>query len=412
MRRYWLVALFALSCVPTPTKVVPSGPRYFSSLAYDQAAARHQKIGEEKFKRRDLSYVLSLLSYGITSFYGLNLEEARKAFWAAYKVDAGERPEAAKLYDWLVVDSRTVYKLKKRERELVHLYLGLCYLLQDDLEDALVEFKKLRQFDQGASKLPIVNFYMGLIYEKQGKFDDALIEFRPLEEMLGVTGLVRSVELLRDSGLVPAPDSVELVVQVDHQTAGSVGKTEVYVDNRGPVVTLPEVSDSFAVRLSAAEASRKAAQEAAAKAARTGLRILGGLLLEQAMPGIGDDIADGIADIALGKEEENRDLRAWGYAPLNFAFARLRIPAASQTVRLVFYNRAGDMIGYCDYSLTGDSSLCPLAAGGSCGQSRGDFAASDSVPNDVGRRDKKLRAKYAVGAYFIIAGLAEEFYVY
>ncbi len=373
-----LGALFFITCVPVaPTVPSAPTPRYFSNLSYENAIERYRKVVEEKFQKQDLSYILSLLSYGITNFYGGKQADAKRAFLAAYKVDAGERPEAAKLYDWLVVDSRTVYKLKKRERELVHLYLGLCYLFENNLEEALVEFKKLRQFDQDASTLPIVNFYTGLLYEKMEKFDDALIEFRQLET-LGIKGLVRNVELMRDSGYILAGDSIELVVQVEHQTVGSIGRTEVYADSSLLVTVLPEVSDSFAVRLSRAEANRKAAQEAGAKAARIGLRVLSAVLLEKALPGIGEELADNIADITLGKEEENRDIRAWGYAPLNFAFARMRIPKSTSKARLVFYNRAGSMLGYCDYPLRGENS----------------------------------RAAYAAGMFFIVAGLAEEFYVY
>ncbi|MGQ9708433.1 MAG: tetratricopeptide repeat protein [bacterium] len=383
MRRSWLKAalsgtfLLFFSCISAPTAVAPPKPRYFSNLNYDGTAARYRQISEEKFKRKDHSYVLSLLSYGITSLYGLNLGEARRAFWAAYKVDAGERPEAAKLYDWLVVDSRAVYKLKKRERELVHFYLGLCYLFENNLEEALVEFKKLRQFDQEASKLPIVNFYTGLVYEKLEKFDDALIEYRHLET-LGMKELIRNVERLRDSGYLASEDSVELVVQVDHQTVGSVGRTEVYVDSFQLVKHLPEVCDSFAVRLSPAEANRKAAQEASAKLARYGLRLLSAAVLGKTLPGYGEELAEDIADITLGKEEENRDRRAWGYAPLNFSFARLRIPGSTRVVRLVFFNRAGEMLGYCDYPLYGENA----------------------------------RAVNAAGMFFIVVGLAEEFYLY
>lgn len=352
-------------------------PRYFKDLSYDSAMVRYHRLVEKKFLGRDLSYILSLLSYGLVSFYGGKVADAKRAFLAAYRVDAGERPEAAKLYDWLVVDSRTVYKLKKRERELVHFYLGLCYLFENNLEEALVEFKKLRQFDQEVSKLPIVNFYTGLVYEKMGKFDDALIEFRQLET-LGMRELARNVELLRDSGLASFPDSVELVVQVEHQTVNSIGRAEVYANGADLITVLPEVGDGFAVRLSAAEANRKAAQEVSAKAARLGLRFLAAAILEKALPGHGEKLADDIADITLGKEEENRDRRAWGYAPLNFSFARLRLPKTTRVVRLVFFDQAGERLGHCDYPLYGEDT----------------------------------RAINVAGMFFIVAGLAEEFYVY
>lgn len=391
MMRRFRVLLLAVSglvvCSP-PAAVRPEPqPRYFTDLVYAPAVARYRKTVEEKFRARDLSYILSLLSYGITSLYDLQLDQARKAFFAAYKVDAGDRPEAAKIYDWLVVDSRTVYRLRKRERELVHLYLGLCYLFDNNPQEALVEFKKLRQYDQDASRLPIVNFYSGLIYEKLGKPDDARIEYQGLAQMADTGTVIFNLAQGLLAGLAghEAPDSgqVELVVQVDHQTAGAIGRTEVWLESLGVIATLPERMDSFPVRLSGAEAARKAAQEAGAKAARLALRVVGGLLLERALPGYGEELAEDIADITLGKEEENRDTRAWGYAPLNFSFARLKIPANTGRVRLRFYDRTGTLTGYCDY---------PLGTGGRAGF--------------CDRHEGRYRT------WFIIAGLAEEFYRY
>ncbi|MEO0021984.1 MAG: tetratricopeptide repeat protein [candidate division WOR-3 bacterium] len=387
--RFWLlVPVCGLMVCGPPATVKPEAPaRYFTNLVYAPAVERYRKTVEEKFRAQDRSYILSLLSYGIASFYDLNLEQARKAFFAAYKVDAGDRPEAAKLYDWLVVDSRTVYKLRKRERELVHFYLGLCYLLQNNPQEALVEFRKLRQYDQDASKLPIVNFYLGLIYEKLGKPDDARIEYQGLAQIADTGTVIFNLaqELLAGIADHEVPDSgqMELIVQIDHQTAGSIGRTEVWLDSLGVIATIPELMDSFPVRLSGAEATRKAAQEAGAKAARLALRVLGALLLEKALPGYGEELADDIADITLGKEEENRDTRAWGYAPLNFSFARLKIPVNTCRVRLRFYDRSGTLTGYCDY---------PLATGGRAGF--------------CDRHEGRYRT------WFIIAGLAEEFYGY
>ncbi len=394
--RWWVVfavvGVIFLQCLGGVRDSKPEST-YFTTLNYTPARTRYRQIVEQKFKERDLSYILSLLSYGITSFYDYHLDDARKAFFAAYKIDAGERPEAAKIYDWLVVDSRAVYKLRKRERELVHFYLGLCYLMVDDPARALVEFKKLRQYDQDASKLPIVNFYLGMVYEKLGKFDDARIEYRQLQGMAEPGSviwdlaqmLIAQIDSLEGlGGLSAGSDTLELVVQVDHQTEKSLGRTEVYIEPYGVVATLPERMDSFAVRLSGAEATRKVAQEVGAMTARGCLRLLGEILLERSLPGKGKKLAQDIADITLGKEEENRDIRAWGYAPLNFSFIRLNMPAGTEKVRLVFYDRFGVMRGYCDYYLTGEKKRAGMA-----------------------RRHKGGRT-----TYFIIAGLAEEFYGY
>ncbi len=375
-----LLALLIASCVPsTPTVRRPS---HFADLVYSAAAQKYQAEMERRYQARDVSYVLPLLNYGVTSLYGRDWPEARKALTAGYRIDEGDVPEAAKFYQWLVVDSRRVYRLAKRERELVHLYLGLAYLAEDDLPEALVEFKKLRLRDQGASNLPAVNFYMGWLYEKLGKYDDALLEYRPLVGtaagwQLGADELVARVESLAAGTLTPDTGRVELLVHVDHQEASGMGRVRLLADG-AEVADIAPALDRFDVRLTQAEQARKDLQEASAEATRTGMRCCGSVLGELLWPRHGAQVADLAADLALGKEDEDRDYRYWGYAPVAVAVLRTRVPAGTREVRLEFDNADGRYIGSCVYPLAGD----------------------------------RRRSFSAGGAQFVIAGLAREFYQY
>ena len=380
-----LSILLASSCMVSEPVVRQRGRSFFSDLVYAAAAERYREVVEKKFEAQDHSYVLSLLTYAVTSLYGRELESSRRAFTAAYRVDEGNIPEAAKFYQWLVVDARTVYRLTKRERELVHFYLGLNYLFEDDLEGALVEFKKLRQRDQDASQLPLVNFYMGMVYEKLEMYDDALIEYRDLREMghagrhalIDADALVARVEALRKGEPGVAPGNTELVIHVDHQFPKSMGKVTVYAD--GEVVeALPGQVDCFEVQLTEQELARKQAQEAGAIAARAGIRILAGVLGRHFLGDSGDDLAEFFADVLVGKEDENRDKRAWGYAPVAMSAERFEIPVGTDELRLEFFGRSGGRLGTARY------------------------------PLDGGNR----RVVQAAGMRFVLAGLAEEFYSY
>ena len=386
---------FVASCVPsTPTVRRPS---FFSDLVYSAAAQKYKAEMEQRYKAQDISYLLPLLNYGITSFYGRDWTEARKALTAGYRIDEGNVSEAAKFYQWLVVDSRRVYKLAKRERELVHLYLGLTYIAEDNLPEALVEFKKLRLRDQEASSLPVVNFYMGWLYEKLGKYDDALLEYRPLVGtavgfQLDADGLVSRVESLK-AGVKEPPsplsppqgggneregvEMVELVVHVDHQEYDGLGQVRVLADGES-VATIAPGMDRFEVKLTSGEQARKDAQEATASATRAGLRCCGVILGELLWPRHGADMADFAADVALGKEDENRDVRFWGYAPVGISVLRTKVPVGTREVKLEFENGNGGYVGSCVYPLAGDN--------------RRSFAAA--------------------GTQFIVAGLAKEFYAY
>uniref|UniRef100_A0A7C4GAC3 Tetratricopeptide repeat protein n=1 Tax=candidate division WOR-3 bacterium TaxID=2052148 RepID=A0A7C4GAC3_UNCW3 len=373
---FLLLGLVLSSCGPTRPVVIP-GPRYIEDLAYDSCIARNQRIMEEKFKARDNSYILSVMSWAITCFYGRRFADAKKGFTAACRLDDNDIAEAAKVFQWLIVDQRTVYRLTKRERELCHFYLGLAYLLNNDLGGSLVEFRKLRQRDQEASQLPAVNFYMGLVYEKLDKTDDALIEYKGLVQMNRYPDAPALVRRLEQPDEPPDTITEELIVHVDHQTLETVARTEVYADD-ALIGTLVPAADNFDVKLTQAEANRKAAQEAGAAAARFGLRLLGALAGEALLGKGGANVADAVADITLGKESENRDLRAWGYAPVALSFLRTRVPRQTGEVKLVFYKTGGGMLGSCRYPLTGQNT----------------------------------RVIRAAGMNFVIAGLSPEFYVY
>jgi tetratricopeptide (TPR) repeat protein len=377
-----LVGLYAGCGVERPV-VAPPRPTVFVNLSYRPAQERYRQRMEERYQRQDLSYLISLLDYAQASYYARDRAAARQGFTAAYKVDDGNMPEATKFFNWLQEDARKVYRLEKRERELVHFYLALNYLFENDLEAAQVEFKKLRLRDMDASELPAVEFYHGLVCELAGQYDDARIAYRRLAEMGGrgrhaaVDGelLAAMAESLAAGSYRPSPDSVELVLQVDHLFAGSTGPTEVWADDE-LVAVLPGVVDPFEVKLTPEEASRKAAQAATAEATRQGLRllgkVLGKVLLNDARVG---DLA---ADLTFGGREDREDARYWGYAPAAFGFGRVRVPATAREVRLEFSGPGGGRLGSCRYPLAGEHA----------------------------------RVERAGRAVFVVAGLAREFYEY
>ncbi len=383
--RFLLLTLLVVACTISEPVVRKPRRKYFEDLVYAAAAAEYRTTMEKKFETRDNSYVLTVLTYAVTSFYGRDRENARRAFTAAYKVDDGSLPEAAKFYEWLQVDARKVYRLAKRERELIHLYLGLNYFVEDNLEESLVEFKKLRLRDQEVSTLPLVNFYMGLVYEKLGMYGDALIEYRGLRDMgfpgrhslLDADALVRRAEQLRDGTYEPDSSRVELLVHVDHQFAGSVGRTDVLADGQ-PVATLPGYVDEFEVKLTAEEVARKETQNAGAQATRAGLRLLAELLGTHFLEDTSGGVADLVTDLVFGDEDDNRDTRSWSYAPVAMSAVRVSIPVTTNELKLVFHGRAGELLGSCRYPLTGEH----------------------------------IRVERAAGMRFVAAGLAREFYVY
>jgi tetratricopeptide (TPR) repeat protein len=374
-----VICLFVVACAPRVT-VPPGPPPEFVGLNYQVAADTYQQVMTRQFKARDNAYVISVLNYALTSLYADNLLDSRKAFTAVYRVDDGKVEEAAKAYQWLQVDARKVYRLTKRERELTHFYLGLDYLYDDNLPEALVEFKKLRQRDQDTSSLPVVDFYMGLVYEKQRLFGDARIEYEHLHQTGAYGGsgeLLAGLDSLGRGVRFDSIGSKELVIQVDHLRLAPVGATDVYADDQF-IGRMPAVVDPFDVRLTRGELNRIQAQKAGAYAARQSCRCCVGVLAEYFLGRGASDLTDIAADVAVGREEDNQETRWWRYAPHGLSFLRTRIPSTTNEVRLVF--RAGDerIIGAARYPLGGENA----------------------------------RVHHAAGIYFILAGLADEFFVY
>jgi tetratricopeptide (TPR) repeat protein len=365
------------ACMPSQPVVRPE-KEHFSGLSYGKAVERYREDVRQRYEKRDVSYVLALLNYSLVNLYAGERDSARRGFTASYKVDDGQVDEAAKFYQWLQVDARTVYKLAKRERLLAHLYLGLCYLFDDNMEESLVEFKRLRMKDQEASYLPVAGFYMGLLYEKLGKYDDALIEYRNIDaDFAGLEELIARAEALQGRTYHSAPDSVDVVLHVDHQFWPSTGRTVVHADDNR-IAALPPFVDQFEVRLSEAELSRKAAQEAGARAARESIRCCGSLLAQRYLGNNGEVVADLAADIALGDESMNKETRFWKYAPVALSVQRFSVPLTTAEMKLVFFGRDGGQLGSAAFALDGTDP----------------------------------RVHHAVDTYFVVAGLAREFYVY
>lgn len=348
--------VFIAGCGPDRARVRPQPPAAFENLSYRAAQEKYRQRMEERYEQQDLSYLISVLDYGLTGFHARDRVAARQAFTAAYRVDQGDIPEAVRFFNWLQEDARKVYRLNKRERLLVHYYLGLSFLFEGNLQAATVEFKKLRLRDMEASRLPAVNFWYGLVCELSGEYDNALIEYRALAAMTGpdafpaAAGLLARAESLAAGRPPPVGDSLELIVQVDHISPGSVGPVEIRADGE-PVARLPGPADRFAVQLTGEEAARQAAQEASAELARQSFRLLG-RALSQAL--LRDSRAgDLAADLAFGGSDDREDERYWGYAPVGFSVGRFRIPARTREVRLDFYGPGG-RLGSCRYPLEGE----------------------------------------------------------
>lgn len=90
--------------------------------------------------------------------------------------------------EWIISELGQPYRGEDFERVMVHYYMALNYLMLDDLEDALVECRRLNtllrelndQYEQkNVYKTDAFALYLsGLIYEAMGATNDAFIDYR------------------------------------------------------------------------------------------------------------------------------------------------------------------------------------------------------------------------------------------
>jgi hypothetical protein len=91
--------------------------------------------------------------------------------------------------DYTLNEASKAYQGEDYERAYVHYYMALNYLAMDDLEEALVECRRVDQvfreldarYEEGTGRYQddgFIRYLSGLIYEARGEYDEAFIDYR------------------------------------------------------------------------------------------------------------------------------------------------------------------------------------------------------------------------------------------
>lgn len=377
-KRFWIFLLLGSNiliphCAPNREIL---GNKSFAYYRYDEALSQYQELVEEKYRKRDISYIIYLLNFALINHYAGYWDKARESFWAAYKIDEGKLSEVAKGVEWIRAGEKRVYRLTKREKALLHFYLGTDYLYTGEIEKAIIEYKKIHLLEEQKPKLPLVCFYMGKAYEMLKKYDDALIEYKALENLTQKEKVFFPVyiELAKIYALKgdkentlrcieeftalasPAQASLfkkatfpqehqELILQIDQDRIGSLDSCKILVD--GAYIGKAELIDVFQPGVTVEEYVRKFVKETASYAARKTARKGIIYLFEKLLPGVGDIIGDVVAEEMLGEEATKR---SWYYAPDGFYLFVGYIPNQAQKIKIEFY-RKGKVFETKEYNL-------------------------------------------------------------
>jgi len=218
------VALLALYCTSDYNVQMKDSEKKFYSGNYLEAARQLLPL----VNKNDQSQLLFMMEAGMMLHTGGEYEKSNKVLLAASdlaeKIALSVSKEAASLF---VNDTVTNYRGEDFERVLIHMYLGINFLMLDKPDEARVEFKKVDNVLRGikesggsvykqnlmAKYLYAVAFEISAIAQKDDNdYNDAYVEYKQINQ------------------LDPNFDSVRLDLI---RMAKTIGDTEDYAKWRG-----------------------------------------------------------------------------------------------------------------------------------------------------------------------------------
>jgi hypothetical protein len=188
---FWILLLSA--CAPNFNHYLKLN-EHFINQDY-QAALIEQRKNKKQYATRNR--VLYYLDEGLLAHYAGHYEESNTSFLKAEEIMAdlytrSIRKEAA---SFLINDTTTDYRGEDFEAALVNMFLALNYAQLGQIDDALVEARKVDsklnsfnfEYPEGKKNVykedAFIRYFMGILYLAGGEINDAFISFRKAEQI-------------------------------------------------------------------------------------------------------------------------------------------------------------------------------------------------------------------------------------
>ncbi len=201
-----VLLIFMTGCAGYMTASRPARSLFFSSK-FDQSAIEFEKQIEDSGKDRLLALMDTALAYHYAGQYELSNKYFLEADKLAEELDTiSLSRQTASL---IATDYMLKYSGDDFEKVLINSYLALNYLFLGDIENAMVEVRrinnKLAKYERKCECKyginPFAVYLSGLLYEMEGQWDDAYIDYK------------KAYELMPDFPLLPA-DLVRLACRL------------------------------------------------------------------------------------------------------------------------------------------------------------------------------------------------------
>ncbi len=355
---------------------------HFDRGDFSYAAAEYEKYIDRAGNNQLLALLDTGISYHYAGQYQKSINYFLKADRLAEKIDI--LSVSRQTVSLLATDYVLKYKGADFEKVLINTYLAIDYLMLGDLENAMVEAKKVNQklqkYGQSCKcdyKLNPFSMYLsGILYEMNGQPDEAYIDYNKVYQLLpgfpllgmdlqrtsSMAGIETSVQNWRatfgkgsypdlsegeygeliaffECGFSPKKHQETRVVAIPayHKRPSRISYAEVYVDGK-------YYDRTYILNDIEATAIRQLKEKMLRISAKQGIVTAGkAVLARQIGKQTKIPVAENLALMFFYATNE-ADTRSWLSLPQNIQLARMPLTPGTHAVKLKLYDRHNSLV--------------------------------------------------------------------
>jgi hypothetical protein len=376
-----VLLLLQLTACTSYRFLTKSAQRSFNAGDFSAAAKKYNKHISQASNDQLLALLDTAISYHYAGQYQNSIKYFLQADKLVEKLDyLSITRQAASL---LATDYVLKYKAEDFEKVLINTYLAMDYLMLGDLENALVEARRVNQKLKKYSKLckcdyklnPFASYLSGIIYELNGQYDEAYIDYKKVYKLLPEFPLL-GIDLQRTARLagieepnlnwrdtfgkstnyLPGKDYGELIVLFEcglspekheqsraiavpayHKRPTRIKYAEVYVDGK-------YYDRTYVINDIEATAIKHLKEKMLRILAKQGMVTAGKVAIANALAKETDVPLVGELALLFFYATNKADTRSWLSLPQNIQLTRIPLAPGSHEVTLKLYDKNNRLV--------------------------------------------------------------------